>query len=863
MIRRGGLWGWLMLLVLIGVTPFLGLRAYTIYQIWLERQANAEAFALHGVRFQAEKIDTLVLEVGRTLGTIGALSSPDPADTAANDAFLQELKKTLPDYYSGLALVDPQGRNIGFGVREEATEPRPGIADRAYFQTALRSNDVVVGDPVISRSTGRTVLPIARAISDPNGEVRMVALAALELHRLQDLLNPGQLPAQSVITLITSDGIVLARSLDPATWIGQDISAVPSVQDVLQQREGVSVHTAADGVERVAAFAPLQEAPWVVYVGIPEAIVFQPVRNALLRDNLLGLVSLLLTLLITTIMARRISRPLTQLADDATAFGAGDLHRRSTVQVGAEIGVLAHSFNRMADALEQQFQQLQASRAEVRRLAEVVERAHDSIVISTTDGVVQYTNPAATALYAVQPGMLFKPDSTQQQARSLQSSTFGAETTTITILQSDGTTSHIELSRFPLPDADGQPAAVASIGRDITERMRLEAQLRHAQKLESVGRLAGGIAHDFNNLLTVISGYAELALDMNPTHNPQRAELEAIHKATLQAQRLTRQLLAFARKQPVQEQILDLGLLINGMDTLLRRLLGETIRLVIATEAKPFLIKGDPGQIEQVLVNLTTNARDAMPEGGTVTISLAVVDIDSGDLPLDPPLAPATYVRLIVADTGSGIDANIRNQLFEPFFTTKPKGQGTGLGLAICYGIISQHGGTILVESALGSGTEMHVLLPLATGGVDPIEDTQNLPLPRGSETVLIVEDIPAVRDMVVRVLRQQGYTTLEAANGVEALAYLHTHHAATHLVISDVVMPDLGGIELAEQMRARYPATRLLLMSGYIDEIDQSAQLEPPVPILHKPFAPHRLLRIVRALLDAEPPPSNNLERS
>ncbi|NJN17571.1 MAG: GAF domain-containing protein [Oscillochloris sp.] len=351
MIRRSSLRNWLILLTIVAITPFLTLLAYTAYQNRQERQERAEENALTSVQFQAEQINNQIRAIGDVLKAIGVLATTDPVDIAANDALLQQVKTTLPGYYSGLALVDPQGRNIGFGVPEEAAARAVNVADRAYFQAALRTRDPVVGDPVVSRSTGVAIIPVARAIFGPDNQVRVIVIAAIELDRLQELLLPEELPAQSVITLITNDGIVLARSLDSYAWVGQDIRNAPNVLRVIEQREGVGIHISADGLERVAAFTELQNVPWLMYVGIPAAVVFQPVQAALLRDSLLGLCSLLLTLVFAVIMASRITRPLTNLAQDALAFGSGDLQRRTSVRDGAEINTLAQNFNRMADAI--------------------------------------------------------------------------------------------------------------------------------------------------------------------------------------------------------------------------------------------------------------------------------------------------------------------------------------------------------------------------------------------------------------------------------------------------------------------------------------------------------------------------------
>jgi PAS domain S-box-containing protein len=400
---------------------------------------------------------------------------------------------------------------------------------------------------------------------------------------------------------------------------------------------------------------------------------------------------------------------------------------------------------------------------------------------------------------------------------------------------------------------DGLPV-LRGVMFDITERKRLEAQLLESQKMESVGRLAGGLAHDFNNLLTAISGYASLASSSIPEGDPLADDISEIQKATRRAGQLTRQLLAFARRNVVEPRVLNLNDLVLEMDKLLRRLIGEDVELVTLPAHALGLVKADPGQIEQVLVNLAINARDAMPEGGKLTIATADVLFEHAASTPPSGLPEGRYVRLTVGDTGVGIADEIKPYVFEPFFTTKTPGKGTGLGLPICYGIVTQAGGHIEFESALSHGTTFTIYLPriAAEEGVPAARDGAQATY-GGSETILLAEDEPAVRALGARVLRSHGYNVLEAANGVEALRVARDHDGPPiDLLLTDVVMPQMGGEALAEQFRAAYPRARVLFTSGYADSASfRSSVRDHGAPFIEKPFSPAALARKVREVLD------------
>jgi signal transduction histidine kinase/response regulator RpfG family c-di-GMP phosphodiesterase len=401
---------------------------------------------------------------------------------------------------------------------------------------------------------------------------------------------------------------------------------------------------------------------------------------------------------------------------------------------------------------------------------------------------------------------------------------------------------------------DGTNGGVVVAHENITERKRLEAQFLQVQKLESIGRLAGGIAHDFNNLLTAMTGYVDLALATLPPENDVYSDLSEIQKAVRRASTLTQQLLAFARKQIIEPHIINLNSLIDDMNRLLRRLLTEDIELVMRLDPELGQIKVDPGQFEQVIVNMAVNAADAMPSGGRFVIETTNILIDESYVHEHIQVAPGQYVLLTISDTGVGMDAKVKQLIFEPFFTTKEAGRGTGLGLSTCYGIVKQNGGYIWVYSEIGHGTTFKIYLPRVDA---PVEDfarpSITQAIPQGTETILLVEDEAAVRQIAARTLRAQGYTVIEAANGTEALQITHTHPGAINLILTDVVMPSMGGGALVEQLKALYPAIKMLFTSGYTDDtIVHHGQLKPGVQFIQKPFSPAALARKVRDVLDS-----------
>jgi PAS domain S-box-containing protein len=416
--------------------------------------------------------------------------------------------------------------------------------------------------------------------------------------------------------------------------------------------------------------------------------------------------------------------------------------------------------------------------------------------------------------------------------------------------RSDGTLVNVEVSSHGLEFA-GRPAKLIT-AYDVSERKKLEEQFRQLQKMEAIGRLAGGIAHDFNNLLAVIIGYCELLMDSLPAGGAPRKKVEEIRKASERGASLTRQLLAFSRKQVLEPRVLDLNVLLADLSGLLHRVIGEDIELMTRLDPELGSVKADRSQLEQVIMNLVANARDAMPQGGKLSLETVNVELDEAHVRRHPGLAPGRYVTFTVTDTGVGMDAQTQAHLFEPFFTTKEHGKGTGLGLATVYGIVRQSGGSIEVSSKPGRGSTFRIYLPWVNAAVVPAASAEESRPAGGAETILLVEDAEGVRKMTCEALERSGYRVFVASSSAEALELARKRRRPIHLLLTDVVMPGMNGSELAAQVTPLHPEAKVLYMSGHTDDsLVQHGVLEERVAFLQKPFTLAALSRKVREVLD------------
>ena len=409
----------------------------------------------------------------------------------------------------------------------------------------------------------------------------------------------------------------------------------------------------------------------------------------------------------------------------------------------------------------------------------------------------------------------------------------------------------IETSYSPVRAERGVVTGALGVSVDITSRVMLERRYRETQKMEAVGCLAAGVAHDFNNLLIAIRGYAELVMETLDPADERHSHLLEVRKAAERAGALTRQLLAFSRRQVLQPKIIDVNLLVGDLESLLRRTIGADVALVLNLQPRLDPVRADPTQLEHALVNLAVNARDAMPAGGQLQFATEMVDVTNTSAVRHARMRSGRYVRLTVTDTGGGMTPEVQARMFDPFFTTKPPGQGTGLGLATVYGVVKQSDGYICVDSTIGAGTVFSIYLPAVHGTLETAAETRRKESRGGSETILIVEDDGAVRALMRQVLGRAGYVVLEARDGDEALTIARMHQGAIDLVVTDMVMPGLGGRALANRFSADRPAVRVLFTSGYATDAALRDGAGDPVPFLAKPFPPLELVAKVRETLD------------
>jgi PAS domain S-box-containing protein len=501
----------------------------------------------------------------------------------------------------------------------------------------------------------------------------------------------------------------------------------------------------------------------------------------------------------------------------------------------------------------------------LRQLATIVESSDDAIVSRTLDGTIQSWNGAAERMYEYsaaeaigKPISILYPHGQRDEIPAiLEKIKRGDIVRNFETIRAtkDGKQIHIALTVSPIKDVSGRIVGASAIGRDITESKQMEDMFRQAQKMEAVGRLAGGVAHDFNNMLSVILGYSELLLERADTDGQVRMQCEEIKRAGDRAASLTRQLLAFSRQQVLEPRVLNLNTSVAEIEKMLRRLIGEDIDLRTSLDPTLGLVKADPGQIEQVIMNLAVNARDAMPEGGKLIIETSNTELDDEYALHHPPCIVGRYVILAVTDSGVGMSQETKARIFEPFFTTKELSKGTGLGLSTVYGVVKQSGGYIWVYSEPGQGSVFKLYLPRVDGSEVQIRPAKSAPeLLAGTETVLLVEDEQSVRALTRNLLEQGGYTVLEADNGAHAVEIAKQHHGPIHLLLTDVVMPGMNGPAVAEMILPIHPEAKALYVSGYSSSFGTQTGLVPAgANLFQKPFSRAALLRKVRNLLDMQ----------
>jgi PAS domain S-box-containing protein len=773
--------------------------------------------------------------VDRSVATDLERAAQERLEHAARVAtrFLDDHLRTVHDKYVGLS-YEPRFRAAVEEAGDEATL-RPFAADL-----------------VAERGTPRVLFedrfgsPIAAA-GDPTLDALAPGMSAVELAaRGASLFVVSRIPLR---TRRPVGRLVAIERLDPETvaWWADACNA-----EVLFRREGEAGPDESETLAKVVRRANGIE----MRVELSVRSEHDALTRARGRMLLSASAALAAAIAASLLVSRGIARPILRLKEAAQRIGGGDLSARTGVARADEIGDVARAVDDMAARLGESRSQLQALLDSLPFAVLLLDRGGERSVQYVNRAFERITGHARADAIG-RPARAFLPQADAASPAPWDTAAradawtarFGAE-------RKDGTPYEQEVTVSSVFDAAGALRNHVAVVRDVTQEAALEAQLRQSQKMEAVGRLAGGIGHDFNNVLTVITGYSEILLAGLAPGDARRAELEEMKTAALRAAALTRQLLTFSRRQVVQPRVLDLNTSIAQMDRMLRRLIGEDIQFVVAPARDLGPIRADPGQVEQVLMNLVVNARDAMPRGGQLTIETANLDVDDRSrAERRAGVRPGRYAVLTVRDTGSGMDERTRAHIFEPFFTTKAPGKGTGLGLSTVYAIVERAGGAIEVESELGRGSAFRIFLPRVDEAAAPLDARHQRAggAARGTETILVVEDDTAVRELAARILKAHGYAIVAARHGAEAIVACEQHDGPIHLLLTDIVMPHMSGAEVAERLATLRPSMGVVFMSGHTDsERVQSDVLRPGATFLQKPFEPEDLLRTVREALDA-----------
>ncbi len=692
-------------------------------------------------------------------------------------------------------------------------------------------------------------------------------------------LNISPTSADALNALVGPGTQILVGS--PSTGAWTDLARVVAGPPPGVVRFDTATSFTQAGDRRLGIGREIPGMPWVVLVSVSQSVVDAPSHAYLRRSMLLAALAIIVGTLGAAGLGHRLSGPIREITEVTERLASGDLQRRANENSAGETGRLARSFNAMLEQVSSTTDRLRENETSLRAF---VSHARHGIWHLTFDPPLETSgppeqqierwyrgpgraecNPALARMVGIEPtseltevplDRLFPGTDARCQTLLRDFITQGFAASHV---ESDGDHGG-EVKRIFVNDLiglveDGRLRRIWGTRHDVTMERMLDERLAQSQRLEAIGRLAGGVAHDFNNLLTVILAHSELLLERLPEGSPDRAAIEEVRQTAARAAQLTRQLLLFSRGQVAQPGVLDLNQVTASVEAMLRRVIGEDIALTIRLAPDLSLVRADPGQIEQVLMNLVVNARDAMPEGGTLELRTGEVVLDEEYVKLRPTLQPGRYVMLAVTDTGVGMPAEVQHHAFEPFFTTKAKGRGTGLGLATVYGIVRQSGGDVVIYSEVGRGTTVKVFLPARSGGVLPDTDGArgSAPSLAGHETILLIEDEPALRDMVRRALAATGYSVVAAGDGAEAIRLMEERKDPVDLVLTDMILPGMSGRELSVEFRRRRPGMPIIIMSGYTGETYPALEALPPgVGYLEKPFSLSDLRAQVRDTLDA-----------
>jgi two-component system, cell cycle sensor histidine kinase and response regulator CckA len=864
--RLGGIRLHLVGLALIAALPLAGLSVGRILSDRAEANATTNLESMRAARLVAARLDERIRSADALLLGLSAELSMALSQRAHADSVLARTLRLSQGRYWNVFVADSVGTLRGTARPVGAIDTVGTLSDRAYFIKARQAKGYVIGDPMRGRLSPDStwIVALVRPLRGENDSFRGIVGVSILLDSLADVVSTADLSGDPLVTIVDTSGLVIAQSVNAG-------SARAPVQR--GQRRVVPVHALnhvvigrfpeSDSTTRVTGFARAATASWIVGVGMLQSASTAAARNSLLNDVLIFCLSVALAMLVAYLLAQGIVVPLTRLTDDARALTRGIAGRRAVASGSSEIRDLGEAFNQMADTVERRTAALADSERRYRLMFDSnplpmwAWDADTQALLAVNEAAVEHYGYDRDTFLTLQILDLLHPG---EHARFAASRLPFMESR-----QGAGVWKHrkangdvIEMEVVTTSSRRLGRASWLSVGIDLTARRAAERalasseeRLRQSQKMEAIGAFAGGIAHDFNNLLTGMLGYCDLALsDMEPDA-VSRADVEEVRGLALRGADLTRQILAVSRKGVVQPAYLDPNSVVRGLDRLLRRVIGEHIILQTELAENVGAVFADAAQLEQVLLNLAANARDAMPSGGHLRI--ATRPLAQPEVSLMGVAADREWVAITVHDTGTGMSDEIRQRIFEPFFTTKERGKGTGLGLALAYGMMEQAGGVIRVESAEGTGSSFHLVLPRhALREAPQATEATNVATMRGTETILVAEDEDSVRAVVTATLASRGYNVLAAVDGETALVLAQQYPHRIDLLLTDVVMPGINGRELAETMSRERPDVRVLYASGYTDDesLLQGIRTDE-LSFLQKPFSPADLVRRVRGLLD------------
>jgi PAS domain S-box-containing protein len=708
----------LITLVMAIAIPLGALGGYWIYSEFRLSAAQAEGTTISLAEVTVSTVSQFLEDARSTLLDLSLHPDVVSLDPGRCTALLEELNAFFPQY-TNLFVTDLDAVLVCSGLQADGESPDPPV-ESEWFQGVLATDAFTVGKPHLGLLSGLWNVVLAHPVRGPDGALIGVAGVAVDLMRFQELLARPVLPRGTVITIDDLDGVVVARSADAEDWLGRPIPPSGVAPQVLAQPAGVTRAVGVDGVERVWGFAATPDAPWRVWVGIPTHAIYGPIREAAIQKAMVAVVLVCFVGILAILLWRRLANSLVTLMREARSAADGGGPALS-LQGPREVLEVAAEFNR---TLEARSRAEEGQRRSLERYRSVMKNAVFGIFVATPEGRFLEVNPALVAMLGydseeelreVSLLELFRDPEDRDRFLAAGEREGTTDSGEAEWLRRDGTAIRVRLNENVIRLADGSMAREV-LAEDVTERRILEEQIRQAQKMEAVGRLAGGVAHDFNNLLTVITGSAHLLLADLGSDDPRREGVEEVLDAATRGATLTGQLLAFSRKQVLRPTVLDLNRVVQEMEAFLGRLLGDAVELRTQLEPELWPVRADPGQVQQVLMNLVLNARDAIENSGPVEIRTRNVILGEEEARTVVDLGPGAYACLSVRDEGTGIPEEIHGRVFEPFFTTKPEGQGTGLGLATVYGIAVQSGGHVALESVPGRGSVFTVFLPVADG---------------------------------------------------------------------------------------------------------------------------------------------------